>query len=261
MLALYHFPDAICAMKVRIALAEKGLEWESRVVEPRALRSPEYLAINPNGVVPALIHNGSVLIESRIISEYLEDAYPEPHLMPADALGRHRVRLWSKQIDDSLHANIFVLSFIISMRDMFLAMPDHIRDKALPGHHDPIKLERSREMLEKGFESRFAKLALARFQHVMADMETSLANEPWLAGSQYTLADADYTPYLSRLTNLGLSALWQDKPHVTAWFERVKARPSFKQGILDWFTPEDNARFAANIEKAASHIRQWALAA
>ncbi len=62
MLELYHTRDAVCPMKVRIALAEKGVEWESRLNPD--MRSPEYLALNPGGYVPTLIHEGNVLTES-----------------------------------------------------------------------------------------------------------------------------------------------------------------------------------------------------
>ena len=56
MLMLYHFPGAICAQKVRVALAEKGLYWESRSVL-RELRSPDYLRLNPHGYVRTLVHD------------------------------------------------------------------------------------------------------------------------------------------------------------------------------------------------------------
>src|SRR4051812_37524534 len=105
MLELYHFPNAICAHKVRLALSEKQLAWQSRIVDDP--QDPAYLRINPNGVVPTLAHEGRLFLESRIISEYLDDAFPAHPLLPVGAADRHAARLWSKQIDDSLHLHIF----------------------------------------------------------------------------------------------------------------------------------------------------------
>lgn len=118
MLALYHMPNAVCAQKVRICLAEKGLTWESSLVTGPALRSLEYLAINPGGYVPTLVHDGRIITESRVISEYLDEAFPAPGLTPRDAFDRAGVRHWTKQSDDSLHLNVFVLTCALIFRPM-----------------------------------------------------------------------------------------------------------------------------------------------
>jgi glutathione S-transferase len=245
MLTLYHFGGAIGAQKVRLALAEKDLNYQSHD-DAALLRNPEYLKLNPNGVVPTLIHDGRVLRESRIISEYLEDAFPDPSLMPADPYGRYRARYWSKQIDDGLHLEVFTLSFVAYMREKFLAMPAQVRERNLPGLRDRTKRRRALELLEQGHESPYVPDALQRFKRLIEEMESTLASSgPWLAGEHYSLADADFTAYLHRLESLGLSTLWSGRPAVSDWFARVRARSSFAAAILDWVDPTEQREVSA----------------
>ena len=95
MLELYHNDMSTCSKKVRLVLAEKGLEWTPHDMDLRAgeTRTDEYIRnINPNGVVPVLIVDGVPLIESTVIMEYLDDAYKEPRLRPADPMARAKMR-------------------------------------------------------------------------------------------------------------------------------------------------------------------------
>jgi glutathione S-transferase len=95
LIELYHNDMSVCAQKVRFALAEKKLAWEGRHLNLRAgdQQKPEYLKLNPKAVVPTLVDSGMVIIESTVINEYLDDAYPEPRLKPADAGGRAHAAL------------------------------------------------------------------------------------------------------------------------------------------------------------------------
>ena len=102
MLTLYDFGNSVCCQKVRITLVEKGLTWEARKVDlfKTEQYDPEYLKLNPKGVVPTLVHDGTPVIESTLICEYLDDTFPDPPLMPKDPAGRARMRLWSKFVDE-----------------------------------------------------------------------------------------------------------------------------------------------------------------
>jgi glutathione S-transferase len=241
MLELYHFPGAICAQKVRIALAEKNLSWESRVTLSE-LRSPEYLKLNPHGYVPTLVHDGNVITESRVINEYIDDAFPAPALLPAAPFDRARVRLWTKQIDDGLHLSVYVLTFTAGFRRRYLDMSPQELDLALP-LTSPIKRQYTLELLERGFESPIFALAVDRFRKLFADMEAALSHSTWLVGASYSLADVDFTPYLRRLDDLGLWPLLRDShPNVRRWFEAAQARPSYRAAILDWLNADDEDR-------------------
>jgi glutathione S-transferase len=93
MIELYHNDMSVCAQKVRFALGEKTLEWKSHHLNLRAgdQQKPEYVRLNPNAVVPTLVDNGKVIIESTVINEYIDDAYPDPRLRAADAGARARM--------------------------------------------------------------------------------------------------------------------------------------------------------------------------
>src|SRR5574341_2154629 len=95
MIKLYTFPPSTNSRKVRIALLEKGLEFERITVDltKREQKNPEYLQIHPFGQVPALDDEGFIVYDSTIINEYLEDEYPYPALMPSNSEGRARARL------------------------------------------------------------------------------------------------------------------------------------------------------------------------
>jgi len=86
-LELYHSVNSVCAQKVRVALAEKGLEYESHLMTLRGDQfDPAYMKLNPNAVVPTLVHDGRIVIESSVILYYLDEAFPSPALMPRDPL-------------------------------------------------------------------------------------------------------------------------------------------------------------------------------
>jgi glutathione S-transferase len=123
MLALYHNDMSLCAQKVRVGLAEKKLDWESRHLVLRAAehQQPWYLELNRRAVVPTLIDGEKVIPESNVILEYLDEAYPNPALAPLDAYGRARMRLWTKQLDEDVHdASAAILSFGIAFRHQYL---------------------------------------------------------------------------------------------------------------------------------------------
>lgn len=102
MLELYYFPTATCGYKARLTLAEKGVDFTHRVLDRDAgeLVMPAYLKLNPNAVVPTMVHDGAVLIESSIIMVYTDTAFDGPALQPDSALGRARVAAWLKRADD-----------------------------------------------------------------------------------------------------------------------------------------------------------------
>jgi glutathione S-transferase len=239
-----------------VALAEKGLDFESRVVSQQDLRSPEYLALNPNGYVPTLVHDTAVLTESRLISEYIEDAFPTHALLPSSPTDRARVRGWTKQIDDSHHLNVFVLTFVASFRKGFLARPADVREKGLPLNF--IKRAVTLDLAEYGAQSRYYIYAVRSFRALLDKMDDTLSKSDWLVGDVYSLADVDFTPYLRRLEELGLWSLSRsDYPHVERWFAAVRARPSYQLAISDWETAEDREREAAE----AAESRPWLVSA
>ena len=118
MLELYHHGSSVCAAKVRLALAEKGLEWQGHYID--ILKGdqfdPAYIKLNPKAVVPTLVHDGLVLQELTVICEYIDEVFPDSPLKPDDAASRARMRLWTKAIDEILHPMCGEITFACSHR-------------------------------------------------------------------------------------------------------------------------------------------------
>ncbi len=237
MIELYHNDMSTCSQKVRLALAEKGLEWTSQHLDLRARdqQQPDYLALNPNAVVPTLVHNGAVIIESTIINEYLDDVFPDPPLHPADPAGKAAVRLWTKQLDDGLHADTGVLSTSIAFRYQKLAKGADEVEALINNVPDPVKRARVRENIYQGSQSEQFRQSVLRFDALLTRMEAALGAGPWLAGNSLTLADIAYTPYLTRLEHLQLAGMWARRPRLAAWYARMTERRSYREAMTDWF--------------------------
>jgi glutathione S-transferase len=245
MLTLYHADTAVCAAKVRVVLAEKAIPYESRLM---ALSrgdqfTPEYLKLNANAVVPTIIHDGKVVTESTVINEYLDEVFPAPPLRPIDAYGRARVHLWTKR-EDSIHDAINTMTWSTVFRADLMQKPPEQQRARYENLPDPARREKYRLMLEHGINAPMVFEALIRFARLFNDMEKALADGPWLNGEAFTLADAGLISFFTRLEMLQMSGLWQSRlPNVTAWFDRCKARPSFKLAIDDFITEERRNKF------------------
>jgi glutathione S-transferase len=239
MIELYHNDMSVCAQKVRFALAEKKLKWEGHHLNLRAgdQQKPEYLKLNPNAVVPTVVDNGAVIIESTMINEYLDDAYPDISVRPADAVSRARMRLWTKQLDDSVHAATSAISSAIAFRYQKLAGGMEELQRFHEKMPDPVKRASSWENVTKGVESRFFPEAIRRFDKLLTDMENVLTAGTWLAGKEFSLADIGYAPYATRLDHLQLQFLWDKRPRFAGWYDRLRERRTYKEALEDWFNP------------------------
>lgn len=243
MLIVYEHGESVCCQKVRMAIEEKGLEYEQRYVrlETGEAKSPEFLAVNPKGVVPVLVHDGKKVFESSIITEYLDDAFPNPPLMPQDPYLRARRRLWARAIDDELHVpHIATISFIIAFNKAFRGQLD-TREK-LDAYLDKIPIASHRATMAANFqtdgEAGRLRTSLIAYDVFLGEMEAALTDAPWLAGPDFSLADIDVIPYIWRLHNLQLDFMWSQRLHVADWFQRVTDRPSFRTAIVDTALPE-----------------------
>ena len=258
-LTIYEHKESVCCHKVAITIAEKKIP--CRIVnvslERQEQRQPWYLAINPLGMVPALVHNGRTVVHSTIMTEYLDDAFPDRPLMPTDAYGRARRRLWARRIDDGMHVpHIAAISFIVAFGHQFRARMDS--KEKLDAYFDNIKDARYRETIRSWYESdlnsAILRQSLMAYHVFLHDMEEMLEKTPWLAGESYSLADIDVVPYLWRLSNLQLGFLWAKLPRVTDWFERVTTRPAFKTAIIDPALPDWVEGMRASGNKARSQL-------
>jgi len=252
MLYLYQGSTSVCSVKVRVVLAEKGLAYEGEILDLQRgdQHRPDYAKLNPNEVVPTLVHDGKVIIESTLIIEYLVETFPAPPLMPADPYGRAIARLFMKKIDDYLHAACSTITFATANRKVLIKKtPDELAAH-LAKIPNPDYRERQRLSIAQGLAAPHVAQALHAYDKYVADMETALAAHPYLAGDAYSLADAAATPYLFRAEVLGLDGLWRDRrPKVADWYARIRARPSFAPAVLAPISAADRDRFTVPREE------------
>jgi glutathione S-transferase len=227
MLELYHANTSTCSQKVRLCLAEKGLDFVSRPVNLRQNEnlSPAYLALNPNGVVPTLVHDGHVICDSSVICEYLDEVFREPRLGPDDPVGRAHMRKWLRFLEEVPTAAIRAPTFQMALAPFRGVDPEKFR----ASHADvrPLRKHFYRKMGPEGFATADIEASLDQLDLTLRRMDEALAAGLWLMGVQYSLADIVVTPTIDRMDDLGLAEMWDRYPRVAAWYERIKGRPSF----------------------------------
>ena len=234
MIELYHAPQSTCSQKVRICLAEKGLEWVDRRVNlaKNEQLTQEYLALNPNGVVPTLVHDGRAIVDSSVICEYLDEAFPEPRLAPDDAVGRARMRAWMRYLEEVPTAAVRVPSFNMALMGRF-AGQDEAEFRTREADVRPIRKHFYRRMGTKGFGADDFRNSLEQIAKTCERVHTALADGPWLLGSLYSIADIVLAPSIDRMADLGFAHLWErDYPRVAEWHARITARPAFKKAFF-----------------------------
>jgi len=259
---LYHSDMSVCSAKVRIALAHKGVAYDDVLLNLRAgdSQKSEYTRLNPAQVVPTLVHEGVLIVESNVILEYIDDTWPQMPLRPRSSLERARMRLWMKQLDDGVHASTGTISTCIAFRHQHLQRDPAQYRAWLENMVDPARRERSRQAVELGMQAPIFAAAVARFEKLLSDMEAVLATAPWLAGDTYSLADIAYSPYMLRLEHLGLGERIAARPHVAAWTQRLYAASGYEAGVRNWLNPTYLEIFSRERNAAQARVQQLATA-
>jgi glutathione S-transferase len=242
---LYHGRTSVCSVKARLALAEKGVDFDSKLLTLRGDQfDPDYMKLNPNAVVPTLIHDGHVIIESTVIMHYVDEAFPGAPLMPADPLARARARMITKLMDEHVHISCMTLTFATANRAHLARMTPQEMEAELAKAPDARRSEIKRQVVRQGLDAPLVAEALVHQQKLHEEIEAAMTRGPYLAGADYSLADAAATPYVWRLEQLKLARMWEHRPGVAAWYERVRARPSFKTAVEAWVGPAEIQRYA-----------------
>jgi glutathione S-transferase len=218
---------------VRICLAEKKLEWESRhvdIVNKRDNSKKWYLKINSNGVVPTLEHDGRIVIESNIILEYLDDSFPDTRLKPNVPFQISKMRLWLDRAETIVHKNVNVLSWnrrhIPRMKH--LSHEQHL--KILEQFPNPETRMVRINRLEHGVSDADEEFSKARLSEFMDAMEGELNGNTWLAGESFSLADIAIAPFIERFEANNLDELidFRKRPKIGSWWKKIKSRESFR---------------------------------
>ena len=197
MIKLYDFKSSPNCQRVKVVLAEKNLSYEIVPIDLRKKeqKHPDYLKMNPYGKVPVLTDDSTVLYESVIINEYLDEKYPDPPLMPKDPAKKAKARI---------------------LVDYGMAHFDSPYQKLRTELMKEAK-EQSQPIID-GAKSELRKL-LTRF-------EDELGDQPYLLGD-FSLVDADLLPRFTRLEGFGVLPD-PSLPRLGGYLERMKARPSVK---------------------------------
>jgi len=229
---LYNAPQSTCSQRVRFALNAKGLPFEEVHLDLLAgdQLKPDYLALNPNGVVPTLDHDGRIVIDSSVILEYVDEVFPEPvAFTPPDPLQRAAMRALMRFIDEVPAAAVRVPTYNIAFLPRFAAMSE---DEFLAfAESKPLRRDFMLAMGRTGFPQKDMQASLDKMNRTYARMEQAIAASggPWLLGRDITLADISVMPAIVRMDDLGLATMWDDRPVIARWYEAIRAHPSFRQ--------------------------------
>ena len=233
-LHLYHAAISNCAMRVRMVLEEKNLPWESHHLDltKGETHTLEYFGINPNGVVPTLVDDGVVIIESDDIIEYLDEKFPSPALRPRDPELRTKVHDWLKLATGIHVRGIKTWIYHNKMRNK-LKMPAEQWAKYQDLQQDPELLAfHAKSRSEEGFSGTDLAASKAILDECWGRIENTLQKSDWLIGNQFSLADIAWVPL--HFTLIGANFSFETYPAVQAWETKIRTRECFKQGILKW---------------------------
>jgi GSH-dependent disulfide-bond oxidoreductase len=229
---LYFFqPLGTNSGRVFLTLLEKGVDFIERELNGREFDhlKPEYLAINPRGQVPALVHDGRALAEGGPICEYIDEAFAGPPLRPQDLHERWSMRWWCRFVELNLgralmmiHWNRIVPAFVGTrtreeVESIIARVPDPDRRRAWRRAYlqetPPAELEESQRRVREGSRR----------------IEAALASSPWIAGASFSLADIDLLNFYAFI------ARWSPEivnatatPRTMAWIGRMEDRPAVR---------------------------------
>jgi glutathione S-transferase len=243
-----HAAGSSCSQKLRVFLNLKGIPWESHLVDLHSNENfrPWFLGINPRGLVPVLVHDGVVYIESNDIITYLEKTFPEPRLIPAGFENEVAKLLHH---EDELHIDLRILSF----RFVFSPSGPPKSAEALQsyaangsgtvrGVADTDKAAQIafwERVTKDGFTDDMARTSARKFRAEFDALDLRLGKSSYLLGEAISVLDIAWFIYANRLS-LGGFPIARLHPRVDAWMTRLAARPEFAKEILS--PPQITAR-------------------
>jgi glutathione S-transferase len=227
---LYNAPQSTCSQRVRFVLNAKKLAFAEVKLDLLAgdQLKPDYLALNPNGVVPTLDHDGSIVIDSSVIIEYLDEVAPGPvNFTPSDPVLRARMRALMRFIDEMPAAAVRVPTFNLAFLPRFAAMSED--DFLAFAESKPLRKEFMLSMGRSGFPQKDMDAAMQRLRRTYERMDAEIARSggPWLLGADISLADVAVMPAIVRMADLGRGADWHDLPRVQRWYDAIRSQAAF----------------------------------
>lgn len=234
MLELYHAEPVANSMKPLLCLKEKKLDFVSHYVNLLRFEqhAPEFVKINPNGQVPALVHNGAVITESTVINEYLDDVFPEIPLRPADPVERANMRVWSKFGDEYFLPAISMIGWHTMVRRIAQKLKKDELEEMLS--HIPLKEQRDKWATVAGesFTEEQRAESRRRIGVSIEKLEAALSKNAWIAGRTYSLADVNLYSAVSSARRMFPEFVENGKaPALETWFAKMDQRPAVKAAL------------------------------
>ena len=187
---------------------------------------------------------GPLSSSSTVIMHYVNDAFPGPRLMPVEATARAKVHMTTKLMDERVHNACTVLTFATVNRPSLLQMKPEDLEADLARTPSRARAEAKRQVAAHGLDAALVVDALHHQETLLDWIDAAMKEAPYIAGSDYSLADIAATPYVWRLEKLKLSRMWDKRPGVAAWFNRMQERQSFAIAIDGWLTQADVDRYS-----------------
>jgi glutathione S-transferase len=229
MLELYHSGLTTCSKQVRHCLREKGLAYESRYVELWSYEnlSPDYLSLNPNGVVPTLVHDGTPIINSFCINEYIDDVFPDPPLRPREPKDRARMRYWAWTADE-IHLSLARLTHSRMLHAQVRDLSPGDQETMLAHTPVPEKRARWKVLTTGGYSADQLETSLENVLFCFGRMQEEIGiRGPWLAGGTFSLGDISMLAIVHRIFELYPDRIERAAfPVLNDWWDRVMARPA-----------------------------------
>ena len=234
-LKYYHAEPLANSLKSMIPLFEKGLAFESVYVDLHKFEQhqPWFVAINPEGQVPVLDHDGTIITQTTVINEYYEDAFPDtPPLRPNDPVGNARMRYWNKFVDE--HVMNFVS--IHGWHRMVGIIARNIESGEFEKLLENIPLHEQREKwrtARSGFSEADLANATRKIEVAVDKVEAQLGETEWLAGDMFTLADINFYSHCGAMVERMFPEMEiaSRTPRLVDWRERVTARPAVREAL------------------------------
>jgi glutathione S-transferase len=228
---LYNAPQSTCSQRVRFVLNAKEIAFEEIKLDLLAgdQLKPDYLALNPNGVVPTLDHDGAIVTDSSVIIEYLDEVVPDrEHFTPRDPVKRAHMRALMRFIDEMPAAAVRVPTFNLAFLPRFAAMSEE--EFLAFAESKPLRKEFMLAMGRTGFPQKEMDAAMQRLRRTYERMDAEIEKSggPWLLGREISLADVALMPAIVRMADLGQVTAWQDLPRVQRWYDAICAHPAFR---------------------------------
>jgi glutathione S-transferase len=233
-LKYYHAEPAANSLKSMIPLFEKALPFESVYVDLHKFEqhSGWFVAINPEGQVPVLDHDGVIVTHTTVINEYLEDVFPDVPLRPRDPVGAARMRYWNKFVDEHVTNHVSMHGWHRMVGIIARSVESGQFEQLL--ERIPLPDQRRKWLnARSGFSEGDLANASAKIEYAVDKVEAQLALTPWLAGEDYTLADINFYCHCGMMVERMFPEMMiaERAPRLVAWRERMTARPAVRAAL------------------------------